>query len=810
MIDRERADASDSAAEAEEQVVWQSCSVNCGSHCPLRLHVRNGEIQWVESDMQPERAGEPQMRACLRGRSLRWWLSAPERLDAPLRRTGPRGSGQFERISWDEALDYVAGEIRRIVAAYGNDAVLLPYATGLYPAEGSPFERLMNCYGGHLGVYGDYSCAQLQAAATYTYGDDGYYSGSTMSEAAHASLVVLFGGSPSGTRMGGASAGWEFNRARERGEFKLVCIDPRHSETMAASRKGDEWIAIRPGTDAAFVAGIAHVLITENLVDQEFLDTYCIGYDASTMPVGAPANGSYKDYILGTGPDGVAKTPAWAAAITGVSRQAIVRLAREMAAARALFVAQGWGPQRRDNGELTARAIFMPAILTGNIGLPGTNSGVRERFLPFTVPMDPVGENPVQVSIPAFRWLEAVERGATMTARNAGVRGAERLRGPVKMIINHAGNCLTNQHADINHVHDVLSDESACECIVVCDLFMTDSARYADIVLPDVARSEQANLVSSGNADMVRALVRGGDWGAKRRDRRCAWDIAAALADRLGVGKAFRAIGATRDDVDRCRISLAQRGAVSLGSRGSIRGSSKCAPACADEISSISLEELGSKGLVKAPYKGPHVAYAEFRADPKAHPLPTPSGKIEIYSQRLAKLQDALDIAPWQVIDPLPVYAPEPEGWDSPLAAEFPFQLIGYHARQHVHSSFANVQQINVIAPRAMAMNPLDAERYDVVSGDRVVVESPRGALVIAVRVTPRIMPGVLAIPQGAWHKADMAGNRLDWGGCINTLTSLRPTPLASGNGQNTTRARVTRLVEWLAEHGEEGEPCGQ
>lgn len=808
MIDRGCADASGTAGEAEEQVVWQSCSVNCGSHCPLRLHVRNGEIQWVEGDTQPESTGVPQMRACLRGRALRWWLAAPERLDAPLRRVGPRGSGQFERISWDEALDYVAGEIRRVVAAYGNDAVLLPYATGLYPAEGSPFERLMNCYGGHLGVYGDYSCAQLQAAATYTYGDDGYYSGSTMGEAAHASLVVLFGSSPAGTRMGGAGTGWEFRRARERGEFKLVCIDPRHNETMAASRKGDEWIATRPGTDAALVSGIAHVLITENLVDQEFLNKYCIGYDASTMPKGAPANGSYKDYILGTGPDGVAKTPAWAASVTGVPRQTIVRLAREMAAARALFVAQGWGPQRHDNGELTARAIFMPAILTGNVGLPGTNSGVRERFLPFAIPMNPVGENPVRASIPAFRWLEAVERGGAMTARNAGVRGAERLRGPVKMIINHAGNCLTNQHADINHVHDALSDESACECIVVCDLFMTDSARYADIVLPDVARAEQANVVSSGNADTVHALVRGGDWGAKRQDRRSAWDIAAALADKLGVGEAFRTVGETCDDVDRCRISLAHRGEVSLGSRSAAPEGSESAFAPAAELSDVSLEELGEKGLVKAPYRGPHVAYAEFRSNPKAHPLPTPSGKIEIYSQRLAELRDVLDLAPGQVVDPLPVYAPEPEGCASPLAGEFPFQLVGYHARQNVHSSFANVQEINAIAPRAMAMNTLDAERYDVVSGDRVVVESPRGALVTTVRATPRIMPGVLAIPQGAWHKANMTGDRLDWGGCINTLTAFRPTPLASGNGQNTMRVRVTRLADWLEEHGGEGEAC--
>lgn len=123
---------------------------------------------------------------------------------------------------------------------------------------------------------------------------------------------------------------------------------------------------------------------------------------------------------------------------------------------------QGWGPQRTALGEQSARAICLLSLLTGNFGLPGTNSGARERLFRPVLPDDPVGENPVDVAIPAFLWSRAVERGRALTASD-GVRGAARLPSPVKLIINHAGNALTNQHADVNRTHEILADESLCE-----------------------------------------------------------------------------------------------------------------------------------------------------------------------------------------------------------------------------------------------------------------------------------------------------------------------------------------------------------
>ena len=750
----------------------QTCSVNCGSRCLLSLRVADGRIQWTEGDAD---AGEgAQMRPCLRGRALRYWLDSPDRLNVPLRRVGPRGLGLFEPLGWDEALDEIAGRIRRIVARWGNEAVLVPYATARWTASGSPFERLMNCYGGHLGIYGDYSCAQLQAAHESLFGDDGYHTGSTLDEVVHADLLVVFGANPSLTRMGGASGAWRLEQIREARAalglpLKVVSIDPCHTDLM--SRTVDEWLPVRPGTDAAFVAGVAHVLITEGLVDEEFLHAYCVGYDAETMPEGVPASEGYRAYVLGRGPDGLEKSPAWAARVTGCPSARIISFARELAGARRAFVTQGWGPQRTEHGEQSARAVCLLAVLTGNIGLPGTNSGTRERLRRPAIPDDPVGDNPVAASIPAFLWSRAVEQGESLTAGNAGVRGAERLRAPVKLIINHGGNALTNQHADINRTHDILADEDLCEFILGVDVAMTDSARYADILLPDLAQAEQEALVASGGSDGVQALIGCEAWDHPAFERRGAWDVARDLARRLGVEEAFCAEGATTREVDGRRWD-----------RGSLAGESGAR------------EELEADGVLRRADPGSQVALEAFRADPVGHPLPTPSGLIEIYSARVAALAHARAEAGVEApVCPIPAYLPAREGAEAALERGM-LQLVSYHGRQSANSSYANVREIEEAVPRRLAVNPVDAERLGVASEDQVVLENERGALVCRVRVTPRIMPGVVSLPQGAWHDADMAGDRLDWGGCANTLTSDVPTAWSRGNAHNSCLVRLRRV----------------
>ncbi len=474
------AHAVDSAipTKSDEKVIWSACTVNCGSRCPLRMHVVDGEIKYVETDNTGDDNydGLHQVRACLRGRSMRRRVYNPDRLKYPMKRVGARGEGKFERISWEEAYDIIATNMQRLIKEYGNESIYLNYGTGTlgvgargegkferisweeaydiiatnmqrlikeygnesiylnygtgtlggtmtrswppgntlvaraydiiatnmqrlikeygnesiylnygtgtlggtmtrsWPPGNTLVARLMNCCGGYLNHYGDYSSAQIAEGLNYTYG--GWADGNSPSDIENSKLVVLFGNNPGETRMSGGGVTYYLEQARQKSNARMIIIDPRYPDTGAG--REDEWIPIRPGTDAALVNGLAYVMITENLVDQAFLDKYCVGYDEKTLPASAPKNGHYKAYILGEGPDGVAKTPEWASQITGVPADKIIKLAREIGSTKPAFISQGWGPQRHANGEIATRAISMLAILTGNVGINGGNSGARE------------------------------------------------------------------------------------------------------------------------------------------------------------------------------------------------------------------------------------------------------------------------------------------------------------------------------------------------------------------------------------------------------------------------------------------------
>ena len=336
------------AMDDMETVRWTSCVVNCGSRCPLKAIVKNGQVIRIE----PENTGAdstkmplavPHVRACLRGRSMRQRLYSPERLKYPMKRVGKRGENKFERISWDEALDIVAKQLKYTIEKYGNEAIYLQYGSGSYQLVSTrrTADRLFNMLGGSLGCYGTYSSAQINGAFPYTYGLGA--GGSQMTEVANAKLYVSFGNNTMVTRQSGGGQAWELDCARQgKNRPRMIVVDPIYTDTCLG--KEDEWVPIRPGTDAAFVEGLAYVMIKENLVDQAFLDKYCVGYDEKTLPKGAPAKSDYKSYILGVGEDKTPKTPEYASRITGIPTETIVRLAREMAKTKPVFFAQGYGP----------------------------------------------------------------------------------------------------------------------------------------------------------------------------------------------------------------------------------------------------------------------------------------------------------------------------------------------------------------------------------------------------------------------------------------------------------------------------------
>lgn len=758
-------------ADAEDTIAWSQCNVNCGGNCVFQWHVRDSKVLYMETDNVGDDA--LQARACLRGRSMRRWLNHPDRLLYPMKRVGKRGEGKFERISWEEAIQTIADKLKYTIETYGNEAIFINYATGMYASMGKPSNRLLALLGGYINQGADYSTHMLQVVMPYMFGSDpekgsvfspyDNINASSLSEAElHSDLVVMFGNSPAETRMGGANAVWDFARVREavvgRGG-KIVNIDYRLNET--SSGHSDEWLPIRTGTDAALCAALVHEFIVDGKTDEEFLEKYCVGWDEKTMPTSAKGkNLSYKAYVMGEGYDKVEKTPEWAAEITQIPAEKIRGLAADLENAEAPFVTQGWGPQRHTNGEETTRAICMVPIALGKIGLPGTNTGQREAEPPTYLvgSIDGTVPNPIATTLPVYQFVNAIDHGHEMTATNAGITGSDKLGSDIKFLWNYAGNCLTNQHGDINYTHDILVDETKCEFILVWDTVMTDSAKYADLLLPDAMRSEQLNMQTQGYSEYYTSVIVGGPAQEPPGECRSSYDVCADIAEAMGIREKFTE-GRTHDE---WRQYLYEQGAAA----------DKDMP---------SWEEILMQGIYKRACD-PAIGLEAFRKDPVKNPLGTPSGKIEIYSETLAKLNETWELEEGDEIHPIPDFHGGFQGYGE-VTEEYPLYCSGFHHKSRTHSSFGFIEELEQAARQQVWINPKDAEERGVNNGDRVSVKSPAGEITIEARVTNRIIPGTIGIPQGAWHDADMDGNRVDKGGCVNTLTTYKPTPLAKGNG---------------------------
>lgn len=763
--------AAPQAPVSEDKVVWSACTVNCGSRCPLRMHVSDGEIKWVETDNTGnDEYGNHQVRACLRGRSMRRRVYNPDRLKYPMKRIGARGEGKFKRITWDEAFTEIANNINRIKKDYGNEAIYLNYGTGTlggtvtksWPPGGSLIARLMNLNGGYLNHYGDYSTAQIAEGLSHTYG--GFAANNSPSDLENTKLIVQFGNNPAETRMSGGGVIHHFMEGKAKSNARMIVVDPRYTDT--AGGREDQWIPIRPGTDTAFVAAMAHVMVKENLVDQAFLDKYCVGYDEKTLPESAPANSDYKSYILGLGGDNTEKTPKWASTITGIPEDIIIKAAREIGSTKPCAIIQGWGLQRTANGEIASRAISMLSLLTGNVGINGGGTGAREGSSSIPFVRFPTLSNPIEASIPMFLWTDAIIRGPEMTATEDGIRGKEKLDVPIKFIWNYAGNCIINQHADINRTHTILQDDSACEMIVVVDNHMTSSAKYADIVLPDLTTSEQSDFCMDASAGNMPYFIFASQAIKPQFEAKSIYDICTGLADKLGVKEAFTE-GRDQEGWLRHLYQLTR----------------------AQDPTLPEFDAMREQGIYKRKVEEHFVAYKDFRHDPEANPLNTPTGKIEIYSEKLAELAEAWTLKDDEVIHPLPIYVPNFEGYEESKTGNFPLQLTGFHYKARAHSTYGNVSVLKDAAPQEMWLNPMDAKQRGINNGDLIRIFNDRGEVHIAAKVTPRILPGVVALGEGGWYAPD--GQRIDHGGCINVLTTQRPSPLAKGNPQHTNLVDV-------------------
>ncbi|MGG7093913.1 DMSO/selenate family reductase complex A subunit [Shewanella indica] len=750
-----------------EQVNWSSCTCNCAAACSLKVISEDNIVTRIETDdTTDDTFGNHQSRACLRGRSSRQKIYALDRLKYPMKRVGKRGAGDFVRISWEEAYSTIASELKRIVDTYGNKSVYWQYASGTNQFRTGGREsskRLLNLMGGFLNQHGTYSAAQLAAITPYSLGWT--FPSSSYNQMQHSDLIVAFGWNPTETRMSGTGGAYDMSLFAAGKE--VIVIDPRYSETAAANNV--TWLPVRPGTDAALIEGVAHYLITNNLADEAFLNKYCVGYDASTLPASAPANGDYKSYILGNGDDGIVKTPAWAAAICGLSEVKIIDFALKLSKASAPFIAQGYGPQRQANGEQATRAICTLPMLIGKIGSAGMNTGMWPGQSSTSLGVLPIGTNAVKEVIPCFMWTEAIINGENMTSVEHGIQGADELGANMKFIWNYAGNTLINQHADCFETAKILEDDTLCEFILVHDVQYTPSAKFADILLPDVMDLEQHDIIQNAATDMLTITAMTSSVKPLADVKSC-FEVCKNIATKLGLENEFTEGRTYEEWVEY----------VYETSRGK-------------NAELLPYAEMVKKGVHKISQPGTSIGAKSFIDDPVANPLSTPSGKFEIYSEQLAEIA-----ATWtlpadgkDLISALPQYYVTWEGYeDTDTATDYPLQMIGHHTKGRTHSSFHNIPWLREAVEDAVWMNPLDASQRGLSNGDAVKIYNDRGTIISKVKVTPRIMPGVCSLAQGAWFAPE---GSVDVGGCVNTITSHRPSSFAKGNPQHTNRVQVVK-----------------
>jgi anaerobic dimethyl sulfoxide reductase subunit A len=309
-----------------ETVVTSTCGHNCGGRCAVNAHVIDGRIVKISTDPRKWTPEMPPLHACVRGFGQMERVYHPDRLQHPLRRTGPRGSGQFERISWDAALDEVARQLLRVRATYGNAAILDASRSGsLSMLHGRAVaQRFLYLFGGCTDLWSNMSAEAEIFAVHMTYGAKAEYksSGREPTDYPNSKLIVMWGWSPGDGTFGTGT--FQYLKWAKKQGVRIVSVDPRR--TKSSLDLADEHVFIRPSTDAAALIAMAYVIASEGLQDQAYCDRHVLGWDEAHLPPDAPAGASYHSYLFGLA-DGVRKTPEWAEAITGMPAATIRRLA---------------------------------------------------------------------------------------------------------------------------------------------------------------------------------------------------------------------------------------------------------------------------------------------------------------------------------------------------------------------------------------------------------------------------------------------------------------------------------------------------
>jgi anaerobic selenocysteine-containing dehydrogenase len=616
------------------------------------------------------------------------------RLASPLRRIGPKGSGQFAPISWDSALTEIAERLSAIAASSDGPQAILPYsyAGTMGLLQGSSMDRRF---------FHQLGASRLDRTICSMAGTVGMRMtvganvGADAEGIPESDLVLLWG---TNTLTANPHL-WPFVlRARERGA-RIVAIDPLCTRTAAQC---DDWIPIRPGTDAALALGMMHVLFARGLEDRDYLERYTLGHDALRERAAE-------------------WTPARTSAVTGLSEDRIIALGEEYGRANAAFIRVNYGLQRHGGGGMAVRNIACLPAITGHWRRPGggvqLSTSANFTFNRAVLERPDLG--------PAARTINRIRLGDALTRADAGIGGP-----PVRALVVYNSNPAAVA-PDRNTVLRGLAREDLFT--VVLEHFQTDTADWADIVLPATTQLEHWDLhLAYGHhyASLNRPSI------APLGEALPNTEIFRRLAARMGMRDAHFG----DDDLTLVRQALDTN---------------------APKLQGVTFAGLLERGWMRLNVPTPYLPYAEGG-------FTTPSGKCEFVSQRMAELG----------LDPLPAYIPPYESVerDPALVARYPLTLISSPAHTFLNTTFANITSLRRQAREPeVLLHPADAERRGIAAGMRVTVHNDRGAFSATARVEASIREGVAWAPSIWWGK--LAGDDAN----ANQTTSQRETDLGHG-----------------------------
>jgi len=596
--------------------------------------------------------------------------------------------------------------------------------------------RFLNCTGGYVSSVASYSTAAAQAIIPHVLGMHflklmwgEINSWNTIAE--NTETLLMFGGiNPKNSQvsMGGVTHhetnGW-FNEFAKRG-IRRINVSPQRTDTP----DGAEWLAIKPGSDTAMMLGMAFVIDQQNLFDKTFIERNTVGYDV------------FKQYLLGK-TDGTPKTPEWAANLCGIDASTIRELAVTLTETRSLITV-AWSLQRAKYGEQPYWMAATLAAMVGQIGLPGGGIGYGygaiggigvsvKRLGGLTLPQF---DNPVKTFIPVARIADMLLQPGDTYNFNG-----QTLSYPDIKLVYWCGGNPFHHHQDLHRLHKAWQRP---ETIIVNEPWWTATAQRADIVLPATTPYERHDIArAQGDSYLfdMPALIPAVD------EARDDYDIFTGLAKRLGVAERFTE---GRDSeawlkhlYDEFRELSEKQG-----------------------VQTPTYDELQQKNWVDLPVRDAKFAetpFADFRNNPEAHPLSTPSGKIEIFSSTIAGFG-------YQDCPGHPTWLPPVEWLGAELATRYPLHLVSPQPGDKLHSQMESaIADLPGKRPTPVTINPQDAKARSITEGSRVEVFNDRGTCLAKATISSDIMPGVVSLPTGAWFTLNDKG--IETQGNPNTLT---------------------------------------